>query len=345
MKDLALDRADFATLASAHLLGTHYTAHAGPSANVQSAPRATPLIDANARQTRAHRWRAPGTCGELLQGAIGGRDFMVNCPIDLYATAHATATERPGLHVEDASAHGKVLATLHLLHRRVLRSSNRIDGVGLTMQSPIPRSKGMASSTADASAALAAFSACHGISLNEREVARLLTSVEPSDCTHYPGIAQVDFFNGDLIERLPVPAGLKVLVVDCGGEVETLTLDRARARAVYARHEDRLAAALRLLKKGLRSGCNHSVARAATESTDLSQLILPKAMLPELRRLRAELGVLGFNCAHSGTVLGLLYTDAPGRDDVLRDRVQRTFGADLPVVGSFNVIGGGTHEI
>lgn len=345
MKDLALHRAGLARAVSAHMLGTRFRAHAGPATSVESAPRVTPLSDATADPTRAHRWRAPGTCGELLQGAIGGRDFMVNCPIDLYATALATATERPGLHIEDASAHGKVLATLQLLHRRVLASSKRIDGVGLMMQSPIPRSKGMASSTADASAALAAFSAYHGISLTEREIARLLTSVEPSDCTHYAGIAQVNFFNGDLIERLPVPAGLKVLVVDCGGEVETLTLDRARARAVYARHEDRLAAALLLLKKGLRSGCNHSVARAATESTELSQLILPKAMLPELRRLRAQLGVLGFNCAHSGTVLGLLYTGAPGRDEVLRDRLQRTFGADLPIVGSFNVIGGGSHEI
>jgi L-threonine kinase len=58
-----------------------------------------------------------------------------------------------------------------------------------------------------------------------------------------------------------------------------------------------------------------------------------------------ELPVLGINCAHSGTVLGLLYGGAPGRDELLRERVQRCFGADLPVIGDFNVIGGGNHAV
>lgn len=31
------------------------------------------------------RCMVPGTCGELLQGSIGGVDSLVSCPIDLYS--------------------------------------------------------------------------------------------------------------------------------------------------------------------------------------------------------------------------------------------------------------------
>ena len=31
------------------------------------------------------RVKAPATCGELIQGAIDGQDFLVNCPIDLFS--------------------------------------------------------------------------------------------------------------------------------------------------------------------------------------------------------------------------------------------------------------------
>ena len=50
------------------------------------------------------------------------------------------------------------------------------------------------------------------------------------------------------------------------------------------------------------------------------------------------------NCAHSGTVLGVLYrADAEVRDRLLA-AVGAEFGADLDVLGDFAVIGGGCGE-
>lgn len=291
-----------------------------------------------------HRWQAPATCGELLQGALDGQDFMINCPIDLYATAQATATADDKLDLRDAHAYGKVLATLQPL-TGAARETRAATGVALTLDSPIPRSKGMASSTADASCALAAVSACLGLQLDEDEVARLLTAVEPSDCTNFSGVAHLNFLNGELIERLPAPRDLRVLIVDCGGEVETVHFERARARAIYARHADRLRAALALLKQGLCKGCNRSVGAAATESSALSQLILPKQGFAELLALAAEWNLVGINCAHSGTVLGLLYEDAPGRELQLRDWLEREFGAALTVLGDHRIVGGGNRAV
>lgn len=289
--------------------------------------------------TTLHRWQAPATCGELFQGALDGQDFMVNCPIDLYATAEAAPVARDGLDLRDAHAYGKVAATL----RQLDWQERAAGGISLALDSPIPRSKGMASSTADASSAIAAVAGCVGLALDEAEVARMLTAVEPSDCTHYRGIAHLNFLNGALLDRLPVPRGLRVLVVDCGGEINTLHFERDRARAVYAEHADRLRAALRLLKQGLCSGCHRSVGAAATESAALSQIILPKTGFDELRALAHEWGLAGINCAHSGTVLGLLYEAGPGREERLRHGIERAFGDTLQVLGDFAIISGGTR--
>ena len=50
------------------------------------------------------RSRAPATCGELVQGAIDGCDFLVNCPIDLYATASVATVDDGGLHLRSPGA-------------------------------------------------------------------------------------------------------------------------------------------------------------------------------------------------------------------------------------------------
>lgn len=296
-----------------------------------------------------HRWQAPATCGELFQGAIDGRDFMVNCPIDLFATAEATVAPMAplgGIALKDARRFGKVAATLRQLESRIPEfRSSATAGIALRVDSPIPRGKGMASSTADASAALAAVLSCAGIVLDEEAAARLLTAVEPSDCTHFTGIARLDFLQGELLERFPSPTNLKVLVVDCGGEVETVEFDRTRARGVYAQHGDRQRDGLSTLARGLTEGCNSCIGEAATASAELSQFILPKKGFRELRALSAEWGLVGINCAHSGTVLGLLFEDAPGHEEQLRDRMDREFGDDLDVLGAFRIIGGGNRAI
>ena len=36
--------------------------------------------------------RAPGTCGEFLQGSINGQSFLVTCPINRYSYALSNVT-------------------------------------------------------------------------------------------------------------------------------------------------------------------------------------------------------------------------------------------------------------
>jgi L-threonine kinase len=292
---------------------------------------------AHARITRV---RAPATCGELIQGAIDGQDFLVNCPIDWFAEVELTSAGAPGLEIEGEGDFAKVTAAL----TRVAGLYDVALNHRLCIASPIPRGKGMASSTADITAALGAFIRHAGIDLNDEGFGSLIASIEPSDCVHYAGIAEVNHLSSKLFARFPVPNGLRVMVLDCGGQVETLRFDRARARAIYGEHRAEVMGLLGELRRGLLFADAAAIGDAASRSARLSQQVLRKPPLDVLHRIAADAGAVGINCAHSGTVLGVMYVKRPGRAEELRRAIERAFGRDLPLVGDHAIIGGGWHD-
>jgi L-threonine kinase len=288
----------------------------------------------------ATRCKAPGTCGELVQGHLDGQDFLVNCPIDLYAHATVEAHDRAGLLLHEPERFSKIRDTVTLAaHELMFELRHRV-----AVASDIPRGKGLASSTADISAALQAVLQHSGVRASPAIFARLLTEVEPSDCTHFAGIAHVNHLTGDLLDALPAPRDLRVLIVDGGGEVDTIGFDRDRARAVYRGCRDKVAGMVALLKRGLHEHRDDRVAEAATQSARISQAILHKPHLDALLALAHECGALGVNCAHSGSVLGVLYRGAESMRDRLRERVLREFGAGVSILGDHRIISGGCVE-
>jgi L-threonine kinase len=283
------------------------------------------------------KFRAPGTCGEFVQGHIRGQDFLVNCPIDLYAYAEVSMTDGNGLAIEQESEYHKIRDTLTLAAYELFLPLRH----AVKVSSHIPRGKGMASSSADIGAALSAFLHASGHQVSPLIFARLLTEVEPSDCVHFSGIAHLNHLTGDLLESLPAPSGMRALIVDCGGEIDTLSFDRQRARAVYRTHEDSIVEALETLKLGLRNNDLHGIAQAATMSATLSQLIHRKPQFEDLLACTTDKGALGVNCAHSGSVLGILYRENSRLQRELRETVLREFGNSLTIVGDHKIIAGG----
>ncbi|MGQ7843120.1 GHMP family kinase ATP-binding protein [Granulosicoccus sp. 3-233] len=294
--------------------------------------------------------QAPATCGELMQGAIDGRDFLVNCPIDLYAQATLLPTGSSGLVVRDATRYTKVAHAIALLDACAEQQTPRdvvmersAAGRELVVTSRIPRGKGMASSSADLAAALSVACELRGLNLSAVELSRLIARVEPSDSVHLPGIGHVNHLNGVVHACLPAPEDLSVIVLDCGGEVDTLAFDREKARSVYHQAQARVTATLALMCNSLRLGDPVGIALAATISARLSQQILPKAPFDELLDSCTRDGALGVNCAHSGTVLGVLYRTSDDLGDALIDSIRRRFGSDLTLIGNHRIVSGGCH--
>lgn len=284
-------------------------------------------------------WSAPGTCGEFVQGRLDGADFLINSPIDRFSRATISLAASAGANVARDPLRSKVRDALEKLAQTVAVPHD----YEVRISSDLPHGKGMASSTADLVAAIGATLAQAEEIWSVDAIASFLVKIEPSDCVHVPGVGHVGHLCGTVFANYPAPTGMRVLVLDCGGVIDTATFDRRHAHHVYGRYEPLLRYALTLATRSLTRGCNQGLAQAATMSAWLNQQILPKPPFEEVLRIARLHGALGVNCAHSGSVLGLLYEPAAGIGDRLRQAVENALGTDIAFVGDHRFISGGIY--
>ena len=242
--------------------------------------------------------KVPGSCGELVQGTHGGTPYLVTCPINLYT--RVTITDKhcnvSGLGVKSQAA---LKRTLHYLGKNDFN-------FGITLSSELPIGKGMASSSADIAAVCFAVAAAYGVELTAPEVSRIAAGIEPTDGVFFENIIQINHMTGECLDTMDDFPRLKIAVFDAGGAVDTVTFhQRTDLDELSIKNEQRTDAAMELI----RSSCSPEAwAKAATESALANQSILPKKDLPELIDSSLKRGALGVNVAHSGTVIGVLFS-------------------------------------
>ncbi len=269
--------------------------------------------------------RVPGSCGELVQGTIGGVNFHVTCPVNLYSRVEVWLDPGcPALSCppDRPKTRAAVLRTLELLGRPGLGGEVRVFSL-------LPPGKGMASSTADLAAACYATAAALGVTLREEELVPLLLSLEPSDGVFLPGIWLFDHVRGRIRTYLGEPLPLGLLALDFGGSVDTLEFNRRPDLPQLNRaNEQYTAEALALVREGLARGDARLVGEGATLSARANQKILPRPYLEELVSFARRVGAYGVNVAHSGTVAGLLLP--PGEE--ARPELHRALKEAFPEV-------------
>lgn len=246
-----------------------------------------------------YQTRSPGSCGELVQGMVGNEYFLVTCPISVFA--NLTVVENDSFITAPPP---KVMRALEILRRQY-----DIQGPmpGLQINSALPKGKGMASSSADIAAALAAVGCWFAIPLSIEEISRIAVEVEPTDAVFVQGIVRYGHCTGEILQRYGSPPALDILVFDTGGDVDTLTFNRRGDLAELNRlKEPEILAALQLLEQGFMQGDAALIGQAATLSAQANQRILPKRELDKLVTIGNEYGAVGVNVAHSGTVIGIL---------------------------------------
>jgi L-threonine kinase len=282
--------------------------------------------------------RVPATCGELVQGTRAGVSFHVTCPIDLYSLVTVELMERPGVECppDSPKAGAGVAAALRRLGADV--------GARVTVRSPIPRSKGLGSSTADVAGAIAACALALGRPLPPDEIARLALSVEPTDGSVFPGIVLFDHRRGDTYEWLGEAPAMSVVMLDGGGEVDTVAFNRVDRASLLRSLEPEHVEALALVRRGLATGDPALIGRGATLSALANQRILPKPELPRVLDAARQIGAAGVCVGHSGTVIGVLL-DARAHD--VGEAAGRLVSAlpDLPLLGCQRIVSGGTEFV
>lgn len=282
---------------------------------------------------------APATCGELAQGMLDGTPVMVTCPIDLFSIATVELSEGAGrVHGPSTSskASGAVAQTLAFLGRDDMDAR-------LRLESQVPRKKGMASSTADVAAAIGATAAALKSQIEVRRQAELALAIEPSDGVMLPGVALFDHRSGRIARSLGQPPSMRVLVLEFSGVVDTEGFNAVDRDAELRRQEARFGEALALITAGLESGDEELIGRGATQSALAHQTVLPKPQLPTVLALSRAAGAVGVNVAHSGTVMGLLFSDDTERVTWASHQARNRL-CGLAAVHDRRIIGGGVVQ-
>jgi uncharacterized protein involved in propanediol utilization len=264
--------------------------------------------------------------GEIVQGVFHSSDGtlehgLVTLPCDLFRTTASFRPVRSGpLHVEPGGrtrARTAARLTLDALGRTGWGGVLRIDG-------NVPLRWGCGSSTTDVLSAIRAVADAFGEVLEPAWIARLSVASETASDSLMYGPERVLLFaqrRGSLLVDLggPLP-DVRVLgfntEVDHG--VETLALLPCRYSAWEV---EAFRPVLGLLRRAVEQQDPALLGRVATASTTIMQRHRPKRFMPQLLRLAGEVGALGVQVAHSGTVAGFLFApggDAAGRIDDAR---------------------------
>lgn len=283
------------------------------------------------------RAKAPATCGELVHGFLEGREFLINCPIDLFAEVDVEVREDSRIRVDSFENYDKTaLAVRTTLDH--LGAGHR--GARLAIKSHIPRGKGLTGSNSEISAAILATAEALGKNISASQMADIASHVEPSRGIYYPGVVMCEPPRGTLLGVFGGPPPLAFIIVDTGGEVDGAQFDRLRLRQNAQKHERELRTAVELVTRGFRTQDSHLVARAATLSAYCNQAVMFKPELEILIASTQELGSLGVNCAHTGTVLGVMFNPLLTPVEPLLERVELEVGAKK-ILGVHRFISGG----
>jgi L-threonine kinase len=243
-----------------------------------------------------------GSFGELLQGALPDvGPFLVTLPIELRTHARFVVHDSSdSLRVEPEPSWKS-----HRLAEALLRRYQLPVRGELTLDSEIPRGKGLASSTADLVATYRAIVECHGLLGNTTVLEALLRDIEPSDGVMHEGVVVYSHRNARLLERLaPVPP-LVLVAIDEGAEVDTLEYNRSPMRYSASEFAE-FARLLKQLRKALLRGDIAGIGGVCTRSAEINQRRLPKRQLGAMIEVAAAVGAAGVVAAHSGTCLAVL---------------------------------------
>ena len=284
--------------------------------------------------------RAPGVCGELAQGVIEGIHFLVTCPVDFYSRVKVDIySDGPGVEApQDCDkAAAAVRRTLFHLKNAKVRAK-------LSINNPIPRGKGMASSSADLAAAIAATGLALGEEISPYQIAQIALSIEPTDGIMIPGVALFDHRAGIIRESLGPPPPMEIVALDLGGTVDTVQFNLVDRFQRWQSVDEQTGEALRLLRRGIEEQDPALVGRGASISAEASQTVLAKPRLAEVKEFAESVGAVGVNVGHSGTIMGVLLDARERRGKSTYHKALSAF-PDAESVYHFRLLGGGVQRI
>lgn len=276
----------------------------------------------------------PGSCGELAQGIIDGREVLITCPISWQSKVTIAFSEE--------EVQEKINYKSYKAVRLLFEKYNIKKHFSLTIESQLPRGKGMASSSADIAASLQAAADLLGENITTKEIQEIALSIEPTDGIFLHGVVAFDHVRGDYYEFLGEPPAIKMAVFDCGGEIDTIAFNQRKdLKKLKTKEQLSFLESYELIKEGIKTSNPVLVGKGATISSLANQHILPKKYLEKIILFGNDCGAVGVNVAHSGTVIGILFDGKTIGDFEKCVQLVENNCTDVKYLGSANMISGG----
>lgn len=280
----------------------------------------------------------PASCGEWLQGWLDDEAVLVSCPIDIGARARVTSGGNgAGVSVMPPDREKAARAVQSLLARAAEGPPVSSRSWSVSIDDPLPKGRGYATSTADVSAAAAALAAALEKPLSSEEIAALACEIEPSDSVMFSGLCLLAYRTGAWSRPLGEAPRLSLLILDAGEGMDTVrynrTLDLTRVRTL----EGETRQALEALQDGMRGRDVRLLGEAARISAAAYQKIVDSALVTKALDWAPQLNAAGPLRAHSGSLVGLIFLD----DDEARSAARRLEGVFHGDVRLVHTTGGG----
>ena len=277
--------------------------------------------------------RTPGTCGELAQGVIDGGYFHITCPVNLFSYVSVELAKKTEIPFNKWKTKKAVEKMLKLFREKI--------NLKVQIQSKIPVSKGMASSTADIVGVCLATANLLNLKISEDSISKIALSIEPTDGTMFTGITLFDHREGKTKEYLGSAPKMKILVVDLGICVDTIEFNKKTFLHTHLSNQKKIKKAFELIKTGIRQNDIHMIGKGATISAILNQKILYKPELEKILNIVLKLGAVGINIAHSGGVVGILLNYEFSDMEFLKTKLQEKFKKRFKFYETELINGGG----
>ena len=285
-------------------------------------------------------FRAPGACGELVQGTINNINFLITCPINIFSYVTVELNKQDFITINDPKRK-KVIKAVNSTMYHILGKRH---GATITVNSEIPIGKGLASSTADITADCMATAHVLNYKISYEEIAKIALSIEPTDGLFYPGIVAFDHVKGNYYQKIGDAIPIDILIFDFGGTVDTIAFNQRKDLGEKNQsNEKQIKHAYELIRKGLMDKNPALVGEGATISSLLNQSILYKPHLEDIADLVINLGALGINVAHSGTIFGILLEKEKVNPKEITSRIQGKYPS-LKYLGEYTLIDGGIER-
>lgn len=244
----------------------------------------------------------PASCGEFVQGILDNEEYLSSYAIDMFSIA---TLEEKSKHVNLGP--DKSRKAIEKVFQRFNIPLEECSNISLEINSNIPVGKGMASSTADIGATIKATLSLLNKNLDNEEISRIASAIEPTDSILLYENSIFNPINGQVKKYLSTLENCSVIILEPDEILET-SIMRSNPNYLNIKLENKsiINKSFNLLEKGLREKDLKLIGNACTLSSLANENIYKKPYLNEIIEISNKTGAYGVNIAHSGTVIGIV---------------------------------------